>query len=278
MKNILLPTDFSENSWNAISFALNLFKNERCTFFLLNTYTPILHNTEYLLINPSDFKLVDIYKETSVNGLKEINERIDDEFKNPNHHISQVSSFSTLIGEIEDLHEEYLMDFIVMGTKGATGAKEILIGSNTVHVLNKIKFPIIAVPENFHYEAPNEILFPSDYNIEFNEKQIKPIVDIAKEYHSRVYSLHVLYGKQLTDKQEENRQILALYFKDTRYLFHTEENKNIPEAIAKFQLSAGINFLVMINNKHSFFENLFFKNKINHIGHHLNIPFLVIPS
>ncbi|WP_373282945.1 universal stress protein [Aquaticitalea lipolytica] len=35
MKNILLPTDFSDNSWNAIKYALQLFKDEKCTFHLL---------------------------------------------------------------------------------------------------------------------------------------------------------------------------------------------------------------------------------------------------
>ena len=53
---------------------------------------------------------------------------------------------------------------------------------------------------------------------------------------------------------------------------------NVDEAINKFQISTKTNMLVMINNKHSFFENLFFQSKLKQIGFHLNIPFLVIPS
>ena len=49
MKNILLPTDFSENSWNAIKYALQLFKTETCKFYLLNAYTPIIYDVEYVL-------------------------------------------------------------------------------------------------------------------------------------------------------------------------------------------------------------------------------------
>ena len=42
MKNILIPTDFSENAWNAIEYALALFEKEECNINLLNTYTPAI--------------------------------------------------------------------------------------------------------------------------------------------------------------------------------------------------------------------------------------------
>ena len=72
MKNILLPTDFSENSWNAIKYALQLFKNETCRFFLLNTYTPAIYQVEYVLLEPAQFGMVDAVKENSLKKLKEL--------------------------------------------------------------------------------------------------------------------------------------------------------------------------------------------------------------
>ena len=36
MKTILLPTDFSDNSWNAIEYALNFYKELNCNFYLLH--------------------------------------------------------------------------------------------------------------------------------------------------------------------------------------------------------------------------------------------------
>ena len=47
MKNILLPTDFSENSKNAIYYAKELFKDVACKFHLLNTYSPAIYNYDY---------------------------------------------------------------------------------------------------------------------------------------------------------------------------------------------------------------------------------------
>ena len=90
--------------------------------------------------------------------------------------------------------------------------------------------------------------------------------------------MHVSTGYDLTEIQENNKSDLETYFKKTAYLFHDVQNMDITEAIDEFQLKTKVNLLVMVNNKHSFFENLFFKSTINQIGFHLVIPFLVIPT
>lgn len=277
MKNILLPTDFSDNSWNAIQYAIELFKDQKCNFFLLNTYTPTLYNFEFMKLNKGKVGLIETMNETSKNNIQEVKDKIENQFKNPNHTFSKISSFNTLISEIEELQEDYVMDFIVMGAKGATALKEVLFGSNTVHVIKNAKCPVLAVPSGFTFESPQEILFPSDYEVSFSEKRVQQILDIANRYHSRINILNAPYGCGLSKNQENNNQKLENLFKNITHLFHSLNGKNVTEAIANFQLGVRVNLLVMIKNKHSFFENLFFKSNINQVGFHINIPFLVIP-
>ncbi|MEH6537185.1 MAG: universal stress protein [Psychroserpens sp.] len=278
MQHILLPTDFSENSWNAITYALQLYKDQKCIFTLLNIYTPVIYHLEATQTSSAQFALQDAMSEVSTIGLDNLQKRIDKKFNNPNHTFSHISAFNTLTNEINELYKDKVIDIIIMGTQGASGIKEILFGSNTMHIINHAKCPVLAIPNNFDFETPHGILFPSDYNIAFQEKHVQHTLDIANQFHARINILHVLHGNKLSEKQELNRRKLEAYFKKATLLFHTIENKNIPEAITEFQLKARINLLVMLNNKHSFFENLFFKSNIKHIGFHLNIPFLVIPS
>tara|TARA_R110000868_G_scaffold342697_1_gene603592 strand:- start:1164 stop:2033 length:870 start_codon:yes stop_codon:yes gene_type:complete len=284
MKKILLPTDFSENSWNAIKYALQLFKKETCTFYVLNTYTPVIYQSEYILgstsvfSEPSQFDMPDPVSETSLKLLKEMENRIKKEFNNPKHTMITMSVFNTLIPEIKGLVEDYNIDYVVMGTKGATGAKEVLFGSNTVHVFKNVKCPVLAIPANFKFETPHEILFPTDYEINYSKEHLKPLIEITSLYISRLHVLNVSFGYELSAEQEKNKKKLKSYFKNKAYLFHSVASESIQEAISDFQLKTRINLLVMINNKHSFFENLFFKSVINQIGFHLNIPFLLIPA
>jgi nucleotide-binding universal stress UspA family protein len=278
MKNILLPTDFSENSWNAIQYAIELFKDKKCNFFLLNTYNPVIYDVEFMETNTAKLGLINAMRQTSENKIDKVQEKVEKQFKNRKHIFSKISSFSTLTREIEALYEGDVIDFIVMGTKGATGLTKILFGSNTVDVIKNAKCPVLAVPSNFIFKPPNEMLFPSDYEVSFNKKIVDDIIDIAKTHHSRVNILNASDGYNLSKKQENNKKKLEELFKNVAHIFHNDRNDNIIESITNFQLKVPVNLLVMINNKNSFFEKLFFKSVINQIGFHSNVPFLVIPS
>ncbi|WP_055444510.1 universal stress protein [Lacinutrix himadriensis] len=278
MKRILLPTDFSNNAMNAITYALQLFKEEECTFYILNTYTPMVYQMEYMQASTAQFELLDIVQKSSLNGLSAIKEEIQKTYFNAKHTIETISTFNTLISEIKDLVKSKNIDMVVMGTQGASDVKGVLFGSNTVHVINSVKSPVLAIPSGFSFEGPHEVLFPSDYEVNFQDSQILPLVDLASNYHSRVHILHVNYGEALSEKQQTNKAKLEGYFKNIAHLFHDIKNKNIDGAINEFQRKSRVNLLVMINNKHSFFENIFFKSTIKQIGFQLDIPFLVIPS
>lgn len=279
MKNILLPTDFSENSWNAIKYAIQFYKDDKCTFHLFNAYIPVIYNIEYVLINPAQFGLGDAVRDTSQQNLKKMLIKISKEFKdNKNHKFETVARFESLIAGIKELVIERNIDLIVMGTKGATGAKEVLFGSNTVKVFRHIDCPILAIPSDFEYHSPNEVLFPTDLEIDYHKTQLNVLVDIATLHHSRIHAMHVSGGYELTADQELHKLELELIFSNTEYLFHEVASMEITDAVNEFQIHSKVDLLVMINNKHSFFENLFFKNTINQIGFHLNIPFLILPS
>ena len=277
MKKILLPTDFSENSWNAIAYALQLFKNEICEFYLLNAYTPVIYHVEYVLVNAAKYGLGDAVRENALKNLDDFKDRMTKSFTNPKHTIKTIAAFNTLVSEIKEIVEKKKIDYVVMGTKGATGAAEVLFGSNTVHVFKNVNCPILAVPDAFDFETPHEVLFPTDYEIEYKDYHLKPLLDISSLFNTRVNILNVSKGYDLSEAQETHKQVLEKKFEHVTHLFHRVNSKSVAEAITQFQLKSRINLLVMINNKHSFFQNLFFKSTINQIGFHLNIPFLVIP-
>lgn len=278
MKRILLPTDFSKNAWNAISYAAQLFKNEPCIFYLLHTYTPIIYHTEFVMFNPNDIEISNMVRETAENDIEDIRKKLLETYPNNKHTVETIVSFNTLISEIKDQMEKLKINYIVMGTKGATGASEVLFGTNTVHVLNNIKCPLIAVSEKYHAESPENVLFPSDYYINFKEKHIQPIVDVVKPNKYKLNILHVSHGYELSYKNLQNKNKLETLLGDANFKFHDISDDSLENAINKFIKEHHIDLLVLINNKKSFFENLFFRPFVNKMGLHLEIPLMVIPS
>jgi nucleotide-binding universal stress UspA family protein len=279
MKKILLPTDFSDNALNAINYALQLFKGDKCTFYLLNTYTPVIYSYDYQMSTAGYLgEVVDVVKKNSTDKLDKLKNQLNKKYKNENHKLVTISSFNLLTDEIKDLIDTYNLDLIVMGTKGASGAKEILFGSNTIHVIKKSKCPVFAVPDGYFFEKPMEILFPTDYKIDYTEKQLNILKTIANLYKSRVHILNVSHGRDLNEKENRNKEKLEKLLSKVKHASYRVDDQEIPNAINEFQKTTYVHLLMMINNKHSFFENLFFKPVIHQIGFHLTVPFLVIPS
>lgn len=277
MKRILLPTDFSDNSKEAISYALQLFKEEKSTFYLMHTYMPPVYNAEYLVGSPGLIGLGDVMQETSLTQLEKLKSELVQEYDNINHSFVVHSAFNTLLGEVEDCIESEKIDLVVMGTKGATGAKEILFGTNTVHVIKKAKCPVMVVPPKFEYENPLEILFPTDYEISYKEEKLAPLVHIAEIHGSQINVLHVATGYELTTDQKKKKAGLEKIL-GNRALYHEVANDEIISAINAFQAKEKINMLVMIQNKHTFLERLFIEPIIKKIGFHVTVPFLVMPQ
>ena len=135
MKNILLPTDFSDNAWNATKYAIELFKDEKCVFHLLNTYTPAIASSRFMATSLSGGQLEDGVRSNSGRGLKSVLKKINKTKKYPKHSFKTISSFSLLVDEIKEIVENKAIDLIVTGTKGASGLDEVFMGSNTVRII-----------------------------------------------------------------------------------------------------------------------------------------------
>jgi len=277
MTRILLPSDFSDNALEAIQYAVYVYKDVKCTFYLMHTYTAPMYHTEYLIGSPGQIGLGDILQDSSMTQLKELKNRLENEHKNPKHTFMVHTAFNTLLDEISETVEAENIDLIVMGTKGATGAKEIFLGTNTVHVIKKAKCPVIAVPPHFEYEAPKEILFPTDYEIEYKKENLYGLIAIAEQHKSRINVMHVRAGYDLNAEQKKNKGQLEKLLGSSP-LFHEVPDNGIIAAVNEFQVKTKINLLVMVQNKHTFLERLFIEPVIKKIGFHVTVPFMVIPQ
>ncbi|NHF59720.1 universal stress protein [Flavobacteriaceae bacterium TP-CH-4] len=277
MKRILLPTDFSDNSFEAIRYALLVFKEVECTFYLLNTYTPPVYSPEYVLFSPGQIGLGDIFRENSISQLEKLKSRLEKQYPNQKHKIVIRSALNSLLNEILETTESQNIDLVIMGTKGATGAKEILFGTNTVHVIKKSKCPVVAIPPHFEYVPPKEILFPTDYEVSYEKKKLTLLLEIVEHHKSTVHAMHVSTGYGLSDEQKKNRKQLEQLL-GGKGLFYEVPNNEIIAAVNDFQAKANVNLLVMIQNKHTFLERLFIEPIIKKIGFHVNVPFMVVPQ
>tara|TARA_R110000868_G_scaffold342697_1_gene603591 strand:- start:330 stop:1160 length:831 start_codon:yes stop_codon:yes gene_type:complete len=274
-RRILLPTDFSDNSWNTIVYALKLYKEEVCVFYLLNT-TTINTPTVYNVPN----KLLKSMKDVAMNGLLELKDLAEKTNANANHGFEVIVDTHDLNESIEKAVIKFNIDLIIMGTKGATGTKKFLLGTNAVHLIDTISIcPVLVVPEDFNFKEPKEIAFPTDFNRCYTEKELEPLKLLADLYNAIIRIVHINVEEELDGIQQYNLIVLKSYLVDYEHSFHwmPEYAKKTIE-IKDFITELEINMLAMVNYKHDFMEKLIKEPVIKKIGRQPIVPFLVIPE
>src|SRR6056297_116412 len=259
MKNILIPTDFSDNAWNAISYALQFFKNEKCKFYFLHTYTPIFYRMDYAMA-----------------GLEKTLKDVQEQFPNKNHSFEIVSAFNTLTDEVNELSEKKNIDLVVMGTQGATGAKQFFMGTSTVFVIRKAKVPVMAIPNNCKFKPVKKVLFPSDFSSPYKKTEVYDIIESAKIHGAEIIVFHIKEEYELSETQLANKGQLLKHLRNTPYKLVEVRGKLMPDAVLEYIEEHEIDLLAMMNRGHSFFEKILIKQNIDQIGFHVHIPFLVV--
>jgi len=277
MLSILLPTDFSKNSENAIRYALEFYKNETCKFYFLHCYPQVIFSYEYQIEKKLVGKNIhEIIQTGTKERLYEFAFSImRDHGNNQEFDIEVVNGF--LPDQIAQITSDNHIDLIVMGTKGETGSNEVVFGTNTIQVINKRCCPVIAVPEGHVFKNVKNVLFPTDLNLSFSYQHLKDLVKVLELHQSKINVLHISF-RGLTSTQRRHKVLLEEAFSNFNADFVIKDDKEITDVIYDYQQDNASELLVMINNKHLFFENLFFKPTISKIAMHLSTPFLVIPA
>ena len=281
MQKILIPTDFSENAWNAISYAMHLFRYRKCTFYLLNTYTPVIPNSRFMANMVDGGRIVDAVRDASEKGLKQTVDRVRKEFNNPNHTFETISSFNLLVEEVKDIVEEFGIHLVITGTKGASGIDEVFMGSNTVRIIKNTKrCPVLAIPQHFDFIAPSEIAFATDFNRFYSSSELQPLLNLAEMFKATIRIVHVQYKlKALSELQQFNLNMLRRYMKDTEHYVHTvSELNSVSHTLEMFSDELDIHLLAMLNYQHSYMEKMTREPIVKRTAFHTQIPLFVIPE
>ena len=281
MRQILLPTDFSSNSWNAIRYILELMKKEECTFHLLNTYTPVIPSSRFMASNMGTSSLDEGNKENSLKGLQDTLEKIKKNFTNKKHHFKLKSSFNILVEEIRNTVEKEGIDLIVTGTKGASGVEEVFLGSNTVRIIKAVKeCPVLTIPKEFDFVRPQEVVFATDFKRYYSHSELLPLIELAKSFKATIRIVYVQEKiKALSEIQQFNLNMLRKYFKGIDHYVHTvSELNSVSKTLGVFAEELDIHLLAMLNYQHSYMERMTREPVVKRMAFHTQVPLLVIPE
>lgn len=231
MKKILVPCDFSKPAINAYRFALDIAAQSKGTVHLLNVVElPILHDTVLMPVLNFEEALLQDLRENSDMQFK----KITDKYKADGAKVVVKTVFGGVSRMIQDYITNEGIDVVVMGSHGASGAREFFIGSNAEKMVRKSSVPVLVIKE--YYKGPiKSIVFPNTLETENQEDLVMKVKALQNFFKAHLHLVWINTPLNFTSDTLTNERLEAFakrfMLKDyTINVFnHTDEERGILE-------------------------------------------------
>ena len=266
MKKILVPTDFSDNAFNAVNYAISIAKILQGSITLLHTFqsphpTGVLRSMDPVL------------EQDAENEMSALVQQLLSSFP-VNYEIAKGEPVYTIAAYAE--REGF--DLIVMGTQGASGMKEAFLGSVTGGVMRRTQIPILAVPKGYNFRPLENIGFAVASLQLYTAEATRLVRELVHEFNARMFVFHQSDSMEAEVEVPSNLDWMG----DIPYTVSIVNNgKDLETNIHDFVDKKGIGLLCMVRRKRAFtgfFERLLKDSAtLTHVFH-CKIPLLILHS
>lgn len=269
MAHVLIPTDFSSNSLNAALYAVQLYGDEGNIFTILNSYMLPRGAASTM------WSIDDLLAKESVEGVNIFVTKLTEEL--PSHRpeyrtASEHGDLPNVISRFADDAEP--PELVVMGTQGASGLKEVLMGSNTADVIKGCKLPVLAVPENSRYRSPRRIVLADDGG-PVDKATVKVLLDIARWSQAELMIVRVI-NEETTVETGSSTSVYDTLLGAIPHSHHYISGENVNTALHDLADQSDADLVVVIHRHRGLFEQLFHRSTATKLAMHTHIPMLVL--
>lgn len=271
MLNIIVPTDFSELSKVAIKYAVRMANKMEGTVTLVHVISNIVQPTT-ARIQARAKALEKELLQAAQEDIGELAAELSKQQKSKKpllHKVLMGQSFNDILIRFAKKNKA---DIIVMGTRGASGMKKYVVGSNTTAIIEKSDVPVLVIPENASFTALKNLVLATDLTAFENE--VQKITPILKAFNPTLHVLHIT----ATDKNVESlgnmvKQTLKKY--DCRRSTVTiHVGKDVAAAIDSFVGDSNNDVLAMFTRDYGFFDQVFNRSITKKMAFQSTVPLL----
>jgi nucleotide-binding universal stress UspA family protein len=274
MKKILYSTDFSKNADLAFPIALKLAKKHKAEFHLLHVFDiPTSWNYPYTeeplemerqAIRDSEKKLKELFDLHSLDS--------DDELKTIYHVFENPSVVDGVLSCIHAVSP----DLLVIGTKGGSKAREMIVGSTTKSLISKSPVPVLAIPESASVREFQKVIYASDL-YEEDLSALEQLIHILEPFQPLILVVHI----SSHDANFEAKKIE--WFKEMLKDRNLDKNielihhlsPSIAEGLKSMMSKNQFDLLVMLEKeRHGIIDHLFHKDLVKKMEFRTEIPLL----
>lgn len=276
---ILVPTDFSEQSWNALKKAVQLFWDKPTTFHLIHAYKPHIARRRFSASALSLEDLQEQPKRIANEKLEQRLKKLSTELPNNKHTYYTHTSFETLKNAVLQKLEELDIDLIVMGTKGSSSIEYSLLGSNTHKLIQaNTSCPLLAIPRQCELDNIKTIGFALDLKRTISPEHLKSLIDVAIILSAKIKVVYVKRpNESFTESQFAQLKKLKAAYRTIAFDFKGMlEVKSVSKTLELYAEEEKIDVLALMNYNYGFVEKMTKEEVVKKTLFESFIPILVV--
>lgn len=191
MESILVPIDFSDESQYALDLSYQMARKANSKLILIHVIEHPTSQTFSALGDslPGDMEANVYILQLLTKVKKDINEIINDPQYSDIEIGMDIKIGNPYKGIAETIADQNV-DLVVMGSKGSSGIKEVLLGSNAEKVVRLAKCPVITVKSKINITDIDEIIFASNFT-ENNDHIINGLKKLQRVFVGKLHLLKV---------------------------------------------------------------------------------------
>jgi nucleotide-binding universal stress UspA family protein len=273
MKTIIVPTDFSPVSLNAVNFATDMAVSINASLLLLNVYN--------IPVSYSDVPIVLV----SVEEMKKSSETQLDALKDKLLHITSgkvkvytESRMGNTVDELEDLCKHIQPLAVVMGAKGKSGVEKLVFGSTTLSAIRHLTWPVICVPPGKEFgKGIKKIGFACDFKQVVETTPVNFIKQIVKEFNAELHILNVDYKeKHFRPDTPEQSFLLHNLLEEVNPQYHFINHADVEDGINVFSETNNLDLVIAIPKKHKLLDGIFKPSSTRQLVFQSHIPVMCV--
>lgn len=277
MKHILLPTDFSNCSSNAIWYAIDLFKGTSCTFHFLSIYKATNYTSGDVMQASAGDSLHDILISESRSKLEKLISKAEEICVTEDFKFIAITNYDVFTDSINKFLISEKIDLIVMGTDGVSGTSEKFFGTHTLWVIRKVKSPLLIIPEHARFHPLKRLLLSLDASTDFDQAKLQPLLELIGNHGFSLELLGLIDPKkEAEDKMAEEKEFKRL-FRIYNPGYHSVTNVSFSQAISTVVQTMNIDMNVLPVKKEEFLERLF-GSALAKIIYSTQVPLFILHS
>lgn len=277
MKSILLPTDFSKNSLNAIHFAMRFFKDQACDFYFMNVQKASSFISDDMMVVASSATIYNTIVGAAKKSISNIILDVKKTYANDKHKFHSIVDYDNFTDAINQVSVNRNIDLVLMGTKGASGLEKVIFGSNTIHVIQRCLAPVLVIPDGYRFSGLSKIVFATTNLEPFAIEDMALLKEWVELYDAELDILHIADQNHLAYVAFDNHSFFNTYFKRPKHDYIDTTKKDMFSEIYTYIHANKIKMLAIKNKKHSFLKRLFNNDGLETLAFKIDIPFLVLP-